>query len=39
VVRKLWIEGEVPREAIDAALERHAEGCGVRKVKGRIGAR
>lgn len=34
VVRKLWIEGEVPRDAIDAALARHAEGCGVKRVKG-----
>jgi uncharacterized protein YcaQ len=33
VVSKLWIEGEVPREAIDAALERHAQVCGVAKVR------
>jgi uncharacterized protein len=33
LVSKLWIEGEVPREAIDAALERHATMCGASKVK------
>lgn len=33
LVSKLWIEDEVPREAIDVALERHAELCGVAKVK------
>ena len=33
VVRKLWIEGDVPREKIDEAFERHAEACGAKKVK------
>jgi hypothetical protein len=33
VVSKLWIEGDVAREDIDAALERHAHMCGVAKVR------
>jgi uncharacterized protein len=33
LVTKLWIEGDVEREAIDAALERHAELCGAEKVR------
>jgi len=33
LVSKLWIEGDVPREAIDAALERHAIMCGVSRVR------
>jgi uncharacterized protein YcaQ len=33
IVRKLWIEGDVPPEAIDAALERHAHACGATRVK------
>jgi uncharacterized protein len=34
IVKKLWLEGDVPREAIDAALARHAEACGAKRVKG-----
>ncbi|MDQ3280649.1 MAG: winged helix DNA-binding domain-containing protein [Acidobacteriota bacterium] len=33
VASKLWIEGAVEREAIDAALQRHAEMCGAARVK------
>lgn len=33
VVRKLWLEGEVPRERIGEALERHAAACGCRGVR------
>jgi uncharacterized protein YcaQ len=33
LVTKLWIEGDVDREAIDAALERHAGMCGAEKVR------
>jgi hypothetical protein len=33
IVKKLWIEDEVPSEAIDAALARHAELCGATRVK------
>jgi len=36
LVSKLWIESDVEREAIDAALERHAELCGAEKVRVRI---
>ncbi|HKR66379.1 MAG TPA: winged helix DNA-binding domain-containing protein [Thermoanaerobaculia bacterium] len=32
-VKKLWIEEDVPREAIDSALARHAELCGATRVK------
>lgn len=30
VVKKLWLEGEADMDAIRAALERHAEMCGVK---------
>jgi uncharacterized protein YcaQ len=33
VVKKLWLEGDADRDAIVAALERHAELCGAKKVK------
>jgi len=33
IVKKLWIEDDVPREAIDAALARHADLCGATRVK------
>jgi hypothetical protein len=32
-VKKLWIEGDVPMDAITMALERHAEACGAGKVR------
>lgn len=34
IVRKLWLESEdVPREAIDTALARHADLCGAKRVR------
>jgi hypothetical protein len=33
VVSKLWIEREVERSSIDEALQRHAEMCGVSRVR------
>jgi len=33
VVRKLWIEGEVELDAIDAALQRHASACGCARIR------
>ena len=33
VVSKLWIERNIDRSLIDAALERHAHMCGVEKVR------
>jgi len=33
VVRKLWIEGEVELDAIDAALQRHAAACGCARIR------
>jgi len=34
-VKKLWLEGDADRDAIDAAFERHAELCGATKVVNR----
>ncbi|HEX8253147.1 MAG TPA: winged helix DNA-binding domain-containing protein [Thermoanaerobaculia bacterium] len=33
IVSKLWIEADVERESVDAALQRHAQMCGATKVK------
>jgi uncharacterized protein len=35
VVKKLWLEGEADRDAIRAALERHATMCGAEKIRDR----
>jgi uncharacterized protein YcaQ len=32
-VQRLWLEGDADRDAIRAALERHAERCGATKVR------
>jgi uncharacterized protein YcaQ len=32
-VKKLWIEGDVPFDAITTALERHAAACGATNVR------